>query len=107
MIFVAIAMIMAPSPVFLLFFGRNLAELAPCVPVSFIGPLPVKNQFVIVPDVIVGVIGVVDAIGVTMTGASQACCGHCRSEQQRKQSLKAETHAFLRKLSCGGHAGRC
>ena len=102
-----VCMVMAPGPVFFLLVGRSLAKVPAGVPMIFIGPLPVVNHFVIVPYVIVGVVGVVYAIVVMTTRASQAWCSQRRSEKKRKEGVKAETHAFLRKFSCGGDARRC
>lgn len=80
MIVVVVPMVVTPSPVFLLFFGRNLAEVAPGVSMSLIGPSPIENHFVIVPDVIVSVVGVVNAIVVVALGA-----GHARRGQRSSQ----------------------
>src|SRR5437588_9042248 len=102
-----VSVVVAPGPVFFLFFRRDFAELAASIPVSFVGPLAVENHFVIVPYVIVGVVGVVYAIVVMTTRASRACCSQRRSKKKRKEGVKAGTHAFLRKFSCGGDAGRC
>jgi len=111
MIFVAVAIrvsvVMAPRPVFFLFFGRNLAKVPAGVAMTFIGPLPVVNHFLIVPDVIVGVVRVVDAIVVMATHAGQACCCHRRSQKKRNESVNAGTHAFFPNFSCARDAGRC
>src|SRR5258707_2838639 len=94
MVFVAIAvsMVMTPGPVFFLFFGRNLAKVASSVPMSLIGPLPVINHFVIVPDVIVGVVGVVDAVVMVVLRAGQTRRGQCTSQGKGDEGFETGTH---------------
>jgi hypothetical protein len=104
---IVIRVVMAPGPVFLLFFGRYLAKVAACIPMSFIGPLLVKNYLVIVPDVIVRVVRVVDAVIVMAVGASKACCSHCGSQEKRDDGLKPGTHVFLQTFSCVPPAECC
>jgi hypothetical protein len=52
----------APGPVFLLFFGRQLAKITIGIAVVFAGPLIVVDHFVVVPDVVVAVVGVIDTV---------------------------------------------
>jgi hypothetical protein len=59
-----VAVVMPPSPIFLLFSGRNLAEVAMGVAMGFRRPLIVVDDFVVIPHVIVGVVGIVNAIVV-------------------------------------------
>jgi hypothetical protein len=58
-----VLVVMSPGPVFFLFLRRQPAEVAPRVPVSFSGPLLVVDDLVVVPNVIIGVIRVVDSSG--------------------------------------------
>jgi hypothetical protein len=51
---------MPPAPVFLLFFGRQRAEVAIGIPVVFRCPLIVVNNFVVIPSVVVAVLGVIN-----------------------------------------------
>src|ERR1700694_5729069 len=97
MIAIMVAMVMAPGPIFFLFFGCHLAKVASCVAMSLVGPLPVKHYLVVVPDVIVRVVRVVDAIIVMTLRASQACCSQCGSQEKRDDRLQPGTHVFLRK----------
>src|SRR5580658_1912773 len=59
---VAIRVIVAPGPVFALLGRRQLAEIA-IRPVGFADPLPVIDDFVIVPDVIIVVVRIVNTDG--------------------------------------------
>jgi hypothetical protein len=68
---IVIAVIVAPCPIFFLFFGRDPPEVSGAVPMSFVGPLPVVDNLVVVPHVIVGVVGIIDAIGM-MFGAADS-----------------------------------
>ena len=67
-VMIVIAMVVAPRPVFLLFVGWQLAEIAMPVAVSFAGPLAIVNDLVVAPNVIVRVIRIVNAIGMMLTG---------------------------------------
>ena len=102
MIFVAVVImvraVVTPCPVFFLFFGRHLPKVASSVPMSLAGPLPVKDYFVIVPDVIVRVVRVVDAVVVMAVRASQACRSECGSQEKRGDRLDTGTHVFLREI---------
>jgi hypothetical protein len=69
---VMVAVVMAPRPILLLLVGRQLAEIAVAVPVSLIGPAMVINRLVVVPRVVVGVIRIVNAVGM-MLRASDSC----------------------------------
>ena len=102
MIFVAVVImvrvVVTPCPVFFLFFGRHLSKVASSVPMSLTGPLPVRNYFVVVPNVIVRVVRVVDAVVVMALRASQACCNQCGSQEKRDDRLEPGAHVFLREL---------
>ena len=58
---VVIGMMVAPVPVFALLFGRKRPKFA-VGPVSLRDPLVVVDNFVVIPDVVVAVVGVVDPI---------------------------------------------
>jgi len=66
---VVIAMVVAPGPVFFLFLGRKLSEVSAAVAMGFIGPSVVVNDFVIVPHVIIGVVRVVNPIGMVLSAS--------------------------------------
>jgi hypothetical protein len=68
---VVVTVTVAPVPVFLLFFGRQLAKIAMGIAVVFAGPLVVVNNFAVVPLVVVAVVGVIDPV-VMVFGASCA-----------------------------------
>jgi hypothetical protein len=59
-----------PSPILFLFPGRKLAKVSVFVAVVVAGPLVVVDNFIIVPNVVVAVVGVVDS--VVMFGACRA-----------------------------------
>lgn len=58
---VVIVMVMPPRPIFFLLFLVELAEVAMRIAVSLSRPAVVVDDLVVVPDVIVGVVRVVDA----------------------------------------------
>jgi nicotinamidase/pyrazinamidase len=93
---VAVTVIVTPGPVLLLLLGRQLAEVAVAIPVRLLGPAMVVNIFVPVPRVIVGVVGVINAIGVVL-GARESCQRRSQRgrEQQRTQRIGTSTHVHL------------
>lgn len=68
-----IAVAVAPGPIFFLFSGRQMTEIAIGIAVIFAGPLMVVDDFVVVPDVVVAVVRIIDL--VVMMGAGRAECG--------------------------------
>ena len=68
---VAVPVAMPPGPILFLFFRGQPAEVSVSVTVILSSPLVIVNDFVVVPDVVVAVIGVIDAI-VVMMGARHA-----------------------------------
>jgi hypothetical protein len=62
---------------------------------SLIGPLAVEDHFVVVPDVIVGVVGIVDAVVMVVLRAGQTCCSQCSRQKKRDERLESGTHFFL------------
>ena len=68
-----IAVAVTPSPVFFLFIRRQVAKIAIGVAVIFARPLVVVDDFVVVPDVVVAVVGIIDL--VVMMSAGRAECG--------------------------------
>jgi hypothetical protein len=68
---VVVLMSVPPGPVFFLLLGRQPAEVAIRVAVVFVSPAVVEDDFVVVPDVVVAVIGIIDPV-VMMMGASHA-----------------------------------
>jgi hypothetical protein len=69
---VMIAVIVAPSPIFFLFLGRELPEVPMTVTVGFVGPTVVVNDLIAIPGVIVGVIRIIDPIGMVL-GTANSC----------------------------------
>lgn len=61
---IAVAAVVAPSPVFLLFFGRKLAKVTVGIAMVLVCPLMVVGNFVVVPNVIVSVVRIVNTIRV-------------------------------------------
>jgi hypothetical protein len=74
-----------PGPILLLFLGRKLAKVSMLVAVVVAGPLMVVDNFIIVPNVVVAVVGVVDS--VVMFGA---CRAHDRKSQRTRQEPGTE-----------------
>ena len=80
---VVIAVAVSPSPILFLLFGWQFAEIAVRIAMIFVGPLVVIDHFVMVPDVIVAVVGVIDPV-VMMFGAGCADYG-CRQGGGQKK----------------------
>jgi hypothetical protein len=76
-----------PSPIFFLLVRRKLAEVSVGVSMGFRCPTVIVDILVVIPDVIVGVIGIIDA--VMMLGAS-------RQQRQRhsQHTYLAQSTAF-------------
>jgi len=79
---VVVAMIVAPGPVLFLLLRRQLFKLDMRISMGFDSPTVVINHFIVVPMVVVGVIGVVDPVGM-MLGTSDGC--YRRSQRSRQQ----------------------
>jgi hypothetical protein len=84
---------MAPGPVFFLFSGRQAAKIAIGIAVVFARPLVVVDNFVMVPDVVVAVVGIIDL--VVMMGAGRAQCGSRQGGGQKKRSDKTRRCVHL------------
>lgn len=52
-----VAMAMAPGPVLLLLFRRQIAKIAMRIAMIFVGPLVIEAHFFIIPDVAIAVVG--------------------------------------------------
>src|ERR1700735_4975247 len=89
---VVIAVVVAPGPVFLLLSRRKLAEVAMRITVSFPSPSVVINNLIIVPHVVVGVIGVVNSIGVMLACESGHRCRKCRRQKQGTDGVRTTNH---------------
>jgi hypothetical protein len=72
-VFIAVSVTVPPGPVFLLFFGPQLAKVSMFIATVLTGPLLVIDYFVIVPYVVVAIVGVIDP--VVMMRASRAQYG--------------------------------
>ena len=66
LLMVVVAVTVPPGPVLLLVFRRQLAEVDVRVVVGFTSPSVIVDHFVVVPDVIIAVVGVVDPVVVGM-----------------------------------------
>jgi len=95
MISVVVAVVVTPGPVFFLLTGRKLAELAMGIAMGFISPAIVVNNFVVVPDVIVGVVRIVNPVGMMLAGNSGQGRSQRRRQQQRTQGVRTTAHVFL------------
>jgi hypothetical protein len=65
-----VPVIMAPIPILLLFSRRQLAKVSMFIPVVLAGPLPVVNHFLVVPDVVIAIVGVIDAVVMMCTSCA-------------------------------------
>ena len=79
---IVVVVVVSPGPVFFLFFGAKGLEIAIAIAMILLGPAMVIDDFVVIPDVVVSVVRIVDAIGM-MLGASDS--GQRRRESSRKQ----------------------
>jgi hypothetical protein len=77
-----ISMTVAPVPVFLLLFRRQSAKVSMFVAVVFAGPALVEDDLVVIPNVVVAVVGVVDAVIVMC--ASRARYGRRQGGGEKK-----------------------
>jgi hypothetical protein len=68
---IMVAMVVAPSPIFLLLFRAQLVEVTIAVVVRLVGPAVIVHGLVTIPPVIVGVVGVVNAVRMMFTGDSR------------------------------------
>jgi hypothetical protein len=73
-VMIMVAVVVAPGPVFFLFFRTQLAKIAVVVVMSFIGPLAIVDHLVVIPRVIVGVVRIINTVGV-MLRAPYSCQG--------------------------------
>src|SRR5579871_1399562 len=80
-IVIVVAMIVEPYPVLFLFVRREPAKITVRIVVGFHRPTSVIVVLVMIPDVIVGVIGIVHAIVVVFTGKASRRCGQCRGQE--------------------------
>ena len=92
-ILVVVAVTVAPGPVFLLFSGRQLAEVSMFVAMIFSRPRLVIDHFVVIPDVIVGVIGVIDPVVMMCAGGAQH--GTCQRGRKKTGSQETRLDAHL------------
>jgi hypothetical protein len=91
-----VAVAVAPGPVFLLFSGRQPAKITLGIAVIVAGPLVIEDDFVIIPDVVVAVVGVVDP--VVMMFASRTQYGKRQSSSQETGTEKARLSIHLRMI---------
>jgi len=56
---IMVPMVVAPGPIFFLFFRTQLAEISVGIAMGFVCPAPVIHILVMVPVVIVGIVGIV------------------------------------------------
>src|ERR1700691_1740161 len=70
---VGLAVTVAPVPVFLLLLWTQSAKIAIGIAMIFARPLMVIDNFVVIPDVVVVVIGIIDTV-VMMRRTSRAEC---------------------------------
>ena len=70
---VGLAVTVAPVPVFLLLLWTQSAEIAIGIAMIFAGPLMVIDNFVVIPDVVVVVIGVIDTVVMMMRTTRAEC----------------------------------
>ena len=78
---IMVAMIVAPSPIFLLFLRTQLAKIPVRIAMGLVRPAPVIHFLVMIPVVIVGVVGIVRPV-IMMFAASQPYEGSCQSPCQ-------------------------
>jgi hypothetical protein len=94
---IVVSVIMAPSPVFLLFPWRQLAKFPALIASGLVSPLPIVIALVIIPLVIIGVVGIVYPVimvAATATSGGYSCQrrNYCPCQQQRTQAMQTTTH---------------
>src|SRR5260370_33924606 len=94
---VMVGVIVAPGPVFFLLFRRQLAEIAVAVTVCLLSPAMVVHHFVVVPRVIVGVVRIINTVGVMLRASDSRQARSQRSRQQQgSQRVRSTNHELLR-----------
>lgn len=79
---IVIPVTVAPGPILFLLLGRQVAEVAMLIIMIFARPLMVIHDFIVVPHMIVGVVGVVDPIVVMRASGTQ----YTRAERRRQET---------------------
>jgi len=95
MVSITVAMIVSPRPILLLLFRRELPEVAVSVAVGLVSPAVVIHDFVVVPIVIIGVVGVVDPVGMVLASNSSQRRGQGCRQKDRIQQVRTTTHGSL------------
>jgi hypothetical protein len=75
-----IAVVVPPRPIFFLLCWRKFAEVSIAIPVRLFRPPVVIDDFIIIPNVIIGVIRVINAVSMMFTGKSRHGDDQCSSE---------------------------
>jgi len=70
---VGLAVTVAPVPVFLLLLWTQFAKIAIGIAMIFARPLMVIDDFVVIPDVVVVVVGVIDTVVMVMRTSRAEC----------------------------------
>ena len=94
-IMIVVAVVVAPRPVLFLFLRRKFAEVSIVIPVRLVRPAVVINDFVIIPNVIIGIIGVINAVSMMFTGKSRHGDDQRSSEYQKLQRVRNNAHVVL------------
>jgi hypothetical protein len=89
---VAVAVVVAPGPILFLFFRREFTEVAVRVAMGLSGPAIVVSNFVAVPDVVIRIIRIVDAIIVVLTGNSCQRRNQRYRQKQRTEWVQTTAH---------------
>jgi hypothetical protein len=66
---VVVPVAVPPGPILFLFPRRQMAEIAVGIAVVFARPLVVVDDFVVIPDVIVAIVGVIDPVIMRMAAS--------------------------------------
>ena len=94
-IVIVVAVVVPPRPIFFLFLWRKFAEVSIAIPMRLVGPTVVIDDFVIVPNVIIGVIGIINAVSMMFTGKSRHGDDQRSSEYQKLQRVRNNAHVVL------------
>jgi hypothetical protein len=82
----------APVPIFLLFSRRQLAKVSMFIPVVLVCPLPVINDLLVIPDVVVAIVGVINPVVMMCTSCAQCRTRQCGGQEAGTEKTRLAAH---------------
>src|SRR5579863_6077197 len=96
LVMIMVAVVVAPGPVFLLLIFVEFAEVAMSIAMGLDCPPVIVADLIVVPHVIVGVVRIVNPVGMVFS-ASDPRQGRCQRgrQKQRTQGVRTTNHVVL------------